>query len=301
MLTFGLAGCVAAPAAPPAEEPAAPTVTIEQATLPVYALASDPAVRVAIRAPRETPYRPTIVGSRPVTVQLELGNAGATPIDLAGARLVFEVRRGAVRIPCAARNDIPEREPVELSPGHKAVLVRDLCSLPLPGDYDVAAWLTLPGTPPAYAGSFPIGVVARGPNVPRKVARVPGLWAAMGGDVTGMRFTKPEWASGAYHVIVRLTNASSVPTLLGPAQVVFRVTQHGHPLACTASHDLVMPDGLAPGRSWVQSVPVTCLIDVEGRYEIHASLAMGDEETPLGDIAVEVTSNPLLYLPVIPW
>jgi hypothetical protein len=44
-------------------------------------------------------------------------------------------------------------------------------------------------------------------------------------------------------------------------------------------------------------VPVTCILDVQGKYEIHAMV--GDVE--LAEIHVEVTSDPLLYLPIWPW
>ena len=58
---------------------------------------------------------------------------------------------------------------------------------------------------------------------------------------------------------------------------------------------------LEPGESWLAPVPVTCLIDVKGRYDIHAAIETDDEETPLADLSVEVITDPLLYLPIIPW
>lgn len=270
--------------------------------MPVFALRGDPSIRVEIHAPHASAYRATIVGSRPETVELAIGNAGIDPVDVGGADLTFEVRRGPVRIPCEARNDVPKREARLLLSGQKIVLMRELCSLPLPGDYTVDAILALPGRKAEHVGSFPLFVRANGTNVPREVKGSPGLFAALGGDTTGMRFTKVEWASGAYHVIVRLTNGGTVPVRLPQAQVVFRVTLAGHKLACSSTHALAPPSGLAPGESWLSRVPVTCLIDVKGRYDIHAALAMDDEpETPLAELSVQVTSDPLLYLPIIPW
>jgi hypothetical protein len=301
MLALGLFACVSGAAVLPAEQPSPPVETTG-ATLPAYTLASHADLRVAVSAPASAPYRATMLGTKPETVEIDVANVGAQPYDLSGARVSFRVRRGPVRIPCAARNDALVRAPRVLQPGQRAVLARDLCSLPLPGEYVVETFLDLAGdAAPEHVGTFSIEVRARGPNVPHPVAEEPGLFAAMGGNVGGVRFTRPEWASGAYHVVVRLTNASTVPLALEAGQVVFRVTRSGHPLACTATHDLAVPARLAPGESFAANVPVTCLIDVKGKYAIHASLAMGGAETPLGGLGVEVTSNPLLYLPVWPW
>jgi len=298
MLALGFVACAESRTLPPAQ-PAPPTITA--AVLPGYTLRSNPAIRVEIHAPRVSAYRAATLGSRTETVELAIGNAGTEPIDLAGAKLSFDVRLGAVRIPCAARNDVPKRESPALQPGQRAVITRDLCSLPLPGDYAVDARLALPGHEPEHVGSFPLTVGAHGPNVPRAVQDQPGLFAALGGDPNGMRFTRQERESGAYHVMVRLTNASTVPVHVRRAQVVFHVTRAGHAIGCESSHDLAPPPELEPGDSWLSQVPVTCLIDVKGRYDIHAAFATEDEETPLADLSVEVTSDPLLYLPIIPW
>jgi len=302
MLALGLAACAGGTVAPPAEAPPPPVATTG-ATMPDYFLASHPGLRVAVEAPSEAPYRATLLGSNPQTVKLTFGNVGTTPWDLSNARVAFDVRRGAVRIPCAARNDLPRHELRVLPPGQTTTVLRDLCSLPLPGDYvvDVRVALKTDGEP-QRAGSFSFVVTAAGPNVPHEIAEQPGLFAAMGGNLTGVRYTQPEWQSGAYHVVVRLTNASTNPIRLPhPAQVVFRVTKQGHPLACTATYDLPLPAEVDAGESAARSVPVTCLVDVQGKYDIHASLAMGGEETRLANLGVEVTSNPLLYLPILPW
>jgi len=301
MVALLVGACVAGAPGAPTQEPEAPVRTTG-AEIPPYFVATHPGLRVSIRAPASAPYRPTILGSDPQTVELALANASRAPIALAGARVDLEVRRGAVRIPCAARNDLLVREVPTLAPGGATTLARELCSLPLPGEYSVDVLLALPEDAVfARAGSFSFVVKPVGKNVPRPVAGSIGLFAAIGGDTTGVRFTRPEWKSGAYHIVVRLTNASPNPAALPPAQVVFRVTKQGQPLACTATYDLPLPSSLAPGESAARTVPVTCLIDMRGRYDIHASLALEEEETPLADLTVEVTDNPLLYLPVIPW
>lgn len=299
VLALGFAACVSRGGAVPAQEPP-PPVTLTEATLPIYALGSRPSIRLEMHAPKATSYRPPIVGSRPVTVELAIANAGAQPVDLAGADLSFDVRRGPVRIPCASRNDMPARQTPHLMPGERTTLTRELCSLPLPGEYRVDAYLTLPGGSREHVGSFPLVVVAHGSGLPRAVAGAPGLFAAMGGDIAGIRYTREEWASGAYHVVVRLTNASTTPVHVGPGHVVFRVTKQGHPLACSSTHDVETPGSLGPGATWVAQVPVTCVINAKGKYDIHAALALEREETPLGDLSVEVTTSPSIYF-IIPW
>lgn len=301
MLALGLVACVSGAGTLPSPE-LEPPVTTTGATLPAYFLSTHPELRVGVRAPASAPYRVSILGSDPQTVELTLGNAGRAPLDVDDVRVSFEVRRGATRIPCAARTVLPTHEVPTLGPGRTTTLARELCALPLPGEYSVDVLLALArDARPARAGSFSFVVRPVGRNVPRAVPDEPGLFAALGGDTTGVRFTRPEWKAGAYHVVVRLTNAGTNAIALPPSQVVFRVTKHGHPLACTAMHAIALPAALASGESVARSVPVTCLIDVQGQYDIHASLATSDAETHLADLSVQVTSDPLLYLPIIPW
>jgi hypothetical protein len=301
-LVLGLVACLSGATVPPVSEPAPPVETTG-ATMPLYRLASHPGLRVSVEAKPSTLYRATILGADPQTVELKLGNASPEPFDLSGAEVSFRVRRGAARIACASHDVVGSRETKLLLPGHRTTLTRETCSLPLPGKYEVEVLFALAGDArPERAGAYSFEVKGVGPNVPHAVESQPGLFAAMGGDTAGVRFTQSEWTSGAYHVVVRLTNAGTNPVHLpAPVQVVFRVTQHGRPLACTATHDLAVPREIASGESVTAPVPVTCVINVKGRYAIHASLATGDAETHLVDMSVEVTSNPLLYLPVIPW
>ena len=150
------------------------------------------------------------------------------------------------------------------------------------------------------AGSFGLEVVARNTRVPQPIDGRPGLYVAMGGDIAGVRFTAAEWASGTYHVVLRFTNGGTTDVPLGGANAIFRVTKDKQPLACSSTHALALPDRLPPGEAVYEvNVPVTCLIDVKGRYNIEASVAMGDgtREATLGELGVEVTSDPLLYLP----
>lgn len=301
VLAVGLGACGGGAVAP-AEAPAPPARTTG-AVMPAYSLAAHPDLRISVEAPSGAPYRASVLGTSPQTVELTFGNVGPDPIDLSGLRVAFDVRRGAVKIACAARDDWPKREVVMLAPGRRTTLARELCSLPLPGKYavDVRVGLaTDAGT--ERAGAFGFRVTAAGPNQPHEVDGHPSIFAALGGNLSGVRFTRSEWRSGAYHVVVRLTNAGTTPVhLASPAEIVFRVTQQGHPLACSATYDLPLPGAIAAGESATRTVPVTCVVDVQGKYDIEATLTMGGRETRLGELSVEVTNNPLLYLPILPW
>jgi hypothetical protein len=119
-----------------------------------------------------------------------------------------------------------------------------------------------------------------------------------------MKFTKPEWKSGAYRVMLRVTNAATVEAPVGPATMLFHVYKDQRPLACTDEKPVDLPAKLAPGESAVVSIPVTCLVDVRGMYQIHAALSFPRDEgkeTELAIIYVEVTSDPLIYLPIWPY
>ena len=145
--------------------------------------------------------------------------------------------------------------------------------------------------------SFEHVVHAGEKNLPRALDTYPNVYAALGGDLAGVRFTRPEWESGAYKVVLRITNASTVPVPLGDTEMLFRVTKLHQPYACTDTKHVTLPRRLQPGESATAKIPVTCLIDVKGRYEIHAMIG----EVELGEIHMEVTSDPLLYLPMWPW
>jgi hypothetical protein len=94
-----------------------------------------------------------------------------------------------------------------------------------------------------------------------------------------------------------MTNASTVPIPLADKDMVFRVTKLHQPFACTDTKHIDLPKRLEPGGSAIARIPVTCILDVKGQYEIHAMIG----EIELAEIHVEVTSDPHLYLPIWPW
>ena len=286
-------------------EPAAAPLTITYERQIAHTLPNQPALQVTVRAPHTAAYQGELVGSQPKRVDVAVVDVSGGASDISGAHIAFRPHRNGVLMKCPPVDAVPLREPHWIRPEETVVFERMLCSLPLPGRYSVDVLMGFGGTEAlTRAGSFDIEVTAKGPRVPRAVQSRPGLWAAMGADLAGVRYTAAEWKAGTYHVVVRLTNAGSGDVEVGRGKVSFNVSREGHPLACTSSHDLTLPATLASGDDVAVQVPVTCLIDVKGRYQIDASLALGDEETALGSFGVEVTSDPLLYLPtwpITPW
>jgi hypothetical protein len=248
------------------------------------------------------PYRSEVLGSKPEPVTIEVKNPSDYTRDLSSPLLTFIVRRGATPIRCAPGGGVPAQDPTSVAPGASATFLRALCVLPLPGHYDVRVVASFGGRP-ARATSFAFDVVPTQKNLPRPLASYPNVLAALGADLTGMKLTRPEWQSGAYRVGLRVTNTATVPTPLGDATMIFRVTKEGRSLACSDTKPVKLAPRLAPGESATATIPVTCLVDVEGRYEIHASLVFARDgvETELGEIFVQVTSDPLIYLPIWPY
>jgi hypothetical protein len=284
-----------------------PPVVITLGEVPMRLLPNHPGLGVVVRGPQQTPYRTGLLGTKPELVQIAVLNATKKPYDVSGARIAFRPRRNGVVMACAQVDAVPLRESHWMRPGEIVVFERELCSLPLLGTYGVDVLVGFgENDSVALAGSFNVQVYAKAARVPQPVQSRYGVFVAMGGDVAGVRYTPTEWKTGTYHVVLRFTNAGTdtAPLSVGGASVIFRVTKDKQPLACSSTHDITLPPSLESGHDVVVRVPVTCLIDVKGRYEIDASLTMAGEtrETPLGSLAVEVTSDPLLYLPQLaPW
>ncbi|HEX4513192.1 MAG TPA: hypothetical protein VH054_06635 [Polyangiaceae bacterium] len=252
-------------------------------------------ITVTVHGPAATPYRSDILGSKPQNVAVDVTNDGDRPRDVSDLRIAFTARRGAVPFRCETSEAVPPREEKIIAPHATATFNRELCTLPLPGKYVIGVTATTGDT--TRAASFDFAVHAGERNVPRRVPAYPGLFAALGGDLSGVRFTRPDWETGAYKVVLRVTNASMVPVSLVDVDMVFRVTKLHQPFACTDTKHIDLPRRLGSGESAIAKVPVTCILDVQGKYEIHAMI--GDVE--LAEIHVEVTSDPLLYLPIWPW
>jgi hypothetical protein len=276
-------------------QPAPPVAVSSVLTTSATVVEGEPPISVVVHGPPGTPYRSDILGSKPQNVAIDITNDGDRPRDVSDLRIGFTARRGAVPFHCETSEAVPPREEKVIAPHATATFNRELCSLPLPGKYVIDVTTTTGDS--IRAASFEFVVHAGERNVPRAVAAYPNLFAALGGDLSGVRFTRPEWENGAYKVVLRVTNASTVPIPLVDPDMVFRVTKLHQPFACTDTKHIDLPKRLAPGDSAIAKIPVTCILDVKGQYEIHAMI--GDVE--LGEIHVEVTSDPLLYLPIWPW
>ena len=275
---------------------APPPVAVASVPLTSATIAPSPSpITVVVHGPPVTPYRSDILGSKPQNVSIDITNDGDRPRDVSDLRIAFAARRGATPMRCKSPEAVPPREDQTIAPHATATFERQLCSLPLPGKYVIEVTTTTGDA--TRKASFDFAVVAGERNVPRAIAAYPSLFAALGGDLSGVRFTRPEWEEGAYKVVLRVTNASTVPVPLRDTEMIFRVTKMHQPFACTDTKHFDLPARLEPGDSAIAKIPVTCILDVKGKYEIHAMI--GDVE--LGEIHVEVTSDPLLYLPIWPW
>jgi hypothetical protein len=276
-------------------QPSPPRAVSSVLTTSATVVESEPPITVTVHGPPTTPYRSDILGSKPQNVAIDITNDGDRPRDVSDLRIAFAARRGPTPFRCETSEAVPPREEKTIAPHATATFERQLCSLPLPGKYVIDVTTTTGDA--IRAASFDFVVHAGERNVPRKVDAYPGVWAALGGDLSGVRFTRPEWESGAYRVVLRVTNAGTAPTSLVDTDMIFRVTKLHQPFACTDTKHIDLPKHIGPGESAIAKVPVTCILDVKGQYEIHAMIG----EVELAEIHVEVTSDPLLYLPIWPW
>ncbi len=263
------------------------------------------ALQMSIHAPTHVRYRADVLGSEPQPVELTFTNPSDEPVDVSGLNVDFRARRNGKAIACIPFHPAVERPSARLGPHASLVVDRDLCSLPVLGGYDIEALASF-GSPwiEPVAATFHVDVEpSRHGNVPVPIGEHHELFAAMGATLARLPFTIAEWRSGAYHVALRLTNASDKVALLGVARITFRVTKDAKPLECSDTRDVTLPSDIGPGLTVTATVPVTCVVDVQGHYEIRAELELADNPTPtaLGFFRVEITGDPLVFLPVLPY
>lgn len=224
-------------------------------------------------------------------------------LELGELRVTFSARREGVEFPCRPLVGAAggEREPTRLRPFEGHVFERDLdCQLTLPGRYVLGVKLSLGGATPIALPALPIDVEARGERAPQPHPGVPGLWAMSAGDKNARALSAEGFARGGYAVVVALVNGGPRALELRTARVLFRVTRVGAPLPCmdepVALHP---PPTLGPGQAHFERVPVTCVMNKPGTYDIDSALVVDQDprELAMGRTRVTVGADPTVVFP----
>jgi hypothetical protein len=262
-------------------------------------LAGHPGLSVRLLSRRRIPYDPNMLGAGGTSLGVELTNTSNAEIPVESLHAFLSPTREGVPFPCVA--DISAgggiREPKSLRPGEAFTFHREIdCRLTMPGTYDVAVKVEVGPAKPVDAGRFSFELEARGPRVPRPHPAVPGLFAI----VTGDNASRPQGSAAApgYAVVIGIVNAGPRAIGLPGARVLFRVTRVGTSLPCMDEPVVVhSPSKLDPGQTFVERVPITCVMNKPGTYDIDSALLVGDDgrEGPLGRVRLTVSNDPLLF------
>jgi len=126
--------------------------------------------------------------------------------------------------------------------------------------------------------------------------RLPGPFAI----VTGDNASRPQGSAAqpGYAVVIGIVNASPRAVGLPGTRVLFRVTRVGSSLPCMDEPVAVhAPSKLDPGQTYVERVPITCVMNKPGTYDIDSALLVGDDgrEAALGRVRLTVSNDPLLF------
>ncbi len=249
-------------------------------------------------------YTPSTFGLGGHHVGVALENVSNAPAQVGGLRVSFRATRAGVGYPCRPRIGpaTGEREPQTLAPQERHVFERDLdCVLPLPGRYAVEVMISFEPTPGTVSvGTLQLDLEPRGGRLPVAHPALPGLWAMMVGDSNARPLKEEAWARGAYGVVLALVNASPQPLRLTGARVLFRVYKVGTSLPCM-DEPVVLggPAQLEPGVTYVERVPITCIMNKPGAYDIDSALLVGGDarEVVLGRTRLTVGPDPNLTFP----
>ena len=305
-LWVGGLGCAPSPAvAPPvASLPPAPARPPAAARPSAGGpLPGRPGVWVRVVSETSLPYRVSALGVAGHHVGISLQNTTHGYVELGELRVTFSARREGVPFPCRPLVGAAggEREPSRLLPFEGHVFERDLdCQLTLPGRYTIGVQLTLGGGAPIALPELPIDVEPRGGRAPQQHPGVPGLWAMTAGDKNARPLSAEGFARGGYAVVIALVNGGPRPLPLRGARVLFRVTRVGTPLPCMDEPvSLKAPLALAPGESHFERIPVTCVMNKPGTYDIDSALVVDPDprELPMGRTRVTVGADPNVIFP----
>lgn len=302
-------GALAVLAAPPSlgvawSEPGDARVTV--ALEPGAGVASDPWLRLTLRAPGRARYSAGALRGEPTPVALAIENAGAHAAALGAVQLSFSAVRDGVPFPCGVFPDEahPAREPPSLAPGASFTFERRIdCALSLPGTYTVTVLLhaASEGARAAHAiGSFPL-VVEGDHGLPQPYPGRPGLFVVLTGPNATEPWQPDDPAHNAYRVVVAAINGGPAPVDVGPADIAFAFFPQGTTVASSGQTEVVaLPNRVEPGtvavtRVTLKSAPADSgLFDVVGRLKLQAAEA----DVEIGRFVLEVAHDPLRYTPI---
>lgn len=287
--------------------PAMPTTLTAAETVDVADVTAE------VRGPLRVRYEPALLAAARPLVRITIRNRRASSMDVSNLRVRLLATRDGVPFQCAGEIGPPERsrEPQTLPAGSSAVFERTLdCALPLVGTYSVRVLVAFGRAAPWSEGTavqtLEVKVVASAKSEPQAVQSVPGLWAAVGAG--GIVSATSRETNGK--LVIALVNGGPAAIDLPPLRVALRVYRAGLSIPCEDEPiKLRAPASLAPGRSHVEVLEVSCLgIGKPGHYDIAARLlvpeaAESDGELPLGRLHVEVASDPSRLDPTksFPW
>lgn len=258
---------------------------------------------VELSAPGAVPYKVSVLGPGDVHVALKVTNVTADARAIDGLTVALTAMREGVAFPCRVARSGDGREPRTLAAGASYTFERDLsCMLPIQGLYAVNVYAALgraptPGAAADRVGSFSLRIDATQDNAPREVPGFPGLFAVMSGNPFARPLPKGAWEPGAYRVVIAFVNGARQSYEDLSARIVFRVYKVGEALPCQESPvALRLPSRLEPGALHLERVPVTCVINAVGDYDVVGEVGVDHGTGPLelGRFRIHVTDQPTL-------
>jgi hypothetical protein len=259
-----------------------------------------PPLRLEARAPSTVAFGSTDLGRNDALVAIRVTNEGDAPVLVGDLRVAFEVRRGATAFACERQVSARDFDAASLRPGESFTAETPLrCWTPLPGTYDGRAVVAVGGASAALTAPFRFEVTDPRGDASRPYPTRPGLYVLAGGALQTLPIPDASPEERSYHAVVVLVNATPREMALPPARVRLDVYRSGDPLPCTSQVSLRPVAPIPAGAVDVERIPVTCLRERRGAYEIHASVAFDDDPpASAGRFRVRVTDDLGVIVPI---
>ncbi|MGO8997709.1 MAG: hypothetical protein ACLQVI_30700 [Polyangiaceae bacterium] len=272
-------------------------------------LANHPELYAIVRAPQTFGIDETSLGLNEGAVSVTITNTGRSSVPVGVVGVAFTTWRGDVELPCISQTPDRANDADALAPGESFTATVNLgCWTPIAGNYVSRVFVQLDAsdgggkTRGDFAGEIGFAVLDPSDRAAREAPSHRGLFALAGGALRTPPIGELEPAERGYHVTIVFVNAGPRPLALPPVRASLRVYALGSTTPCAGESMVRSLPPLASGAIQVVHLPVTCVRDRQGDYDVVVHVLFeGEGEASgfdVGHVNVRVTRDLDVIMPL---